>query len=333
MVSIMWVPEYLILSIWFVSISPILERFITLARSWWERNDPKAHHINTLHLALHECCNLSTAERGRHLWQSWQEGQTSPSLLKIYTNLSLKNSTACKGIGIQKGIDTCIHLQGLHFLMSFWCDVNFPTHQLTWICCPSPITTLIKTCPPECSPLMTWPMTSMRPQHRDNGYGPPPSKVRSPSSSPDPPWNQCMGSTFRSKKTQTHRPQRQNLYSIFGNQRKSAFKTWVFSPFSPNAFISKKKSSNVKAPPFTKYLPVSQLPQYFFGEGLRVGRPICNVQGIQASPSVGNHLLCHQIIGRHTVLSKTDKAGTIGRSSVKNLKIHWFKKIPIGLKQ
>ena len=135
-----------------------------------------------------------------------------------------------------------------------------------------PITTPIKTCPPECSPLMTWPMTSMRPQHRDNGYGPPPSKVRSPSSSPDPRWNQCMGSTFRLKKTQTHRPQRQNLYSIFGNQRKSAFKTWVFSPFSPNVFIPKKKSSNVKAPPFTKYLPVSQLPQ-FFGGGPPCGWP------------------------------------------------------------
>lgn len=160
---------------------------------------------------------------------------------KFCTNLSLKNSTACKGIGIQKGIDTGIHLQGLHFLMSFWCDVNFPTHQLTCICCPSLITTPIKTCPPECSPLMTWPMTSMRPQHRDNGYGPPPSKVRSPSSSPDPRWNQCMGSTFRSKKTQTHRPHRQNLYSIFGNQRKSAFKTWVFFTIFSECFHSKKE--------------------------------------------------------------------------------------------
>lgn len=117
-----------------------------------------------------------------------------------------------------------------------------------------------------------------------------------------------------------------------GTKENLPSKLEFFSPFSPNVFIPKKKSSNVKAPPFTKYLPVSQLPQYFLGEGLRVGGPICNVQGIQASPSVGNHLLCHQIIGRHTVLSKTDKAGTIGRSSIKNLKIHWFKKIPIGLK-
>lgn len=197
--------------------------------------------------------NPGTKVKGHHLcWEFTQilAWNTAPPAKALASKKASTHASTCK---------VCI------FLMSFWCDFNFPTHQLTCICCPSPITTPIKTCPPECSPLMTWPMTSMRPQHRDNGYGPPPSKVRSPSSSPDPRWNQCMGSTFRLKKLKPIGPRGKTYIQYLGTKENLPSKLELFHHFL-QMFSFQKRSQVMSKPPLLQNIfPFHNFHNIFWG--------------------------------------------------------------------